>query len=308
MRAKSRRPRLIPARAGKTRTPRATSSSWRAHPRACGENPISSTSSISWRGSSPRVRGKLPGFSSFPHARGLIPARAGKTSTPTSKPSAPRAHPRACGENAFFLRGMRRLMGSSPRVRGKPGPEGHEHPASRLIPARAGKTSRPPVVRGTRSAHPRACGENIECRPECAPDDGSSPRVRGKRACRPGGRRRRRLIPARAGKTGSTRTPCCTRTAHPRACGENPHVRLPNGRIFGSSPRVRGKQRGVGDQDGGSGLIPARAGKTPLHDGPLRGGRAHPRACGENLTPAGRFVIQGGSSPRVRGKRSKRIS
>ena len=91
--------------------------------------------------------------------------------------------------------------------------------------------------------------------------------------------------------------------AHPRACGENRFDTDPLLHADGSSPRVRGKQRGVGDQDGGSGLIPARAGKTPLHDGPLRGGRAHPRACGENAVRVGRRVAQTGSSPRVRGKR-----
>ena len=32
--------------------------------------------------------------------------------------------------------------------------------------------------------------------------------------------------------------------------------------------------------------------------------RAHPRSRGENLTPAGRLVIDGGSSPLTRGKPS----
>ena len=242
MRAKSRRPRLIPARAGKTRTPRATSSSWRAHPRACGENPISSTSSISWRGSSPRVRGKLPGFSSFPHARGLIPARAGKTSTPTSKPSAPRAHPRACGENAFFLRGMRRLMGSSPRVRGKRRVAYDRARGTGLIPARAGKTT-DHMMRGyCASAHPRACGENPAFTAMLAMLAGSSPRVRGKHSRGGGADHFSRLIPARAGKTLCTSAWTVAPSAHPRACGENlwgSEVTVSPG---GSSPRVRGKR------------------------------------------------------------------
>ena len=50
-------------------------------------------------------------------------------------------------------------------------------------------------------------------------------------------------------------------------------------------------------------LIPAHAGKT---DPPIdcRSRRtAHPRSRGENLVPAGRMVIGGGSSPLTRGKR-----
>ena len=51
-----------------------------------------------------------------------------------------------------------------------------------------------------------------------------------------------------------------------------------------------------------AGLIPAWAGKTTVRS--VHGPRmsAHPRVGGENLTPAGRLVIDGGSSPRGRGK------
>ena len=93
-------------------------------------------------------------------------------------------------------------------------------------------------------------------------DNGSSPRVRGKR--REGGLAVLRvgLIPACAGKTWThvLRPPAAT--AHPRVCGENArpaHARPPG---EGSSPRVRGK---LGHILGGRierGLIPACAGKT----------------------------------------------
>ena len=72
--------------------------------------------------------------------------------------------------------------------------------------------------------------------------------------------------------------------------------------MTGSSPRVRGKHAHRASRTDFHGLIPACAGKTR---GPKsRTGRvpAHPRVCGENLTPSGRLVIDGGSSPRVRGK------
>ena len=49
-------------------------------------------------------------------------------------------------------------------------------------------------------------------------------------------------------------------------------------------------------------LIPAHAGKTPDRVPQTQPPRAHPRSRGENLVPAGRMVIGGGSSPLTRGK------
>ena len=92
-------------------------------------------------GSSPRVRGKrVPGPVGAPRRR-LIPARAGKTTAPTPPSPAPPAHPRACGENV--RQGVHGFssVGSSPRVRGKRDPWIRTLSASRLIPARAGKTA-----------------------------------------------------------------------------------------------------------------------------------------------------------------------
>ena len=50
---------LIPARAGKTAAHIQQRVIWRAHPRACGENPKNRAALKGGRGSSPRVRGKL---------------------------------------------------------------------------------------------------------------------------------------------------------------------------------------------------------------------------------------------------------
>ena len=72
-------PRLIPARAGKTRRGPSTDRARPAHPRACGENENLLAAGAGWDGSSPRVRGK-PSIVYTPASRaGLIPARAGKT-------------------------------------------------------------------------------------------------------------------------------------------------------------------------------------------------------------------------------------
>ena len=294
---------LIPARAGKTDYQDQCAERWTAHPRACGENPASCPTPGICAGSSPRVRGKLELDRLHPRSVGLIPARAGKTLCGSARSSSPRAHPRACGENRCAAASRGRGRGSSPRVRGKRGAPSGSMAALRLIPARAGKTPATPPSASSRSAHPRACGENaiVVAYNKCA--WGSSPRVRGKRGggrvCRVAGGH----IPARAGKTLHVRAGGDARPAHPRACGENYVDVVPSMKGFGSSPRVRGKRDGVVGVVVGRRLIPACAGKTPPQPLPVGLARAHPRACGENLAQPVGASDEGGSSPRVRGKR-----
>ena len=176
----------------------------------------------------------------------------------------------------------------------------------RLIPARAGKTAWCGLVEARTTAHPRACGENADDDAGDDAVDGSSPRVRGKRLG--GGMRWRslRLIPARAGKTWGWRRGRRRGGAHPRACGENPPGATEGRRPTGSSPRVRGKQCGRCPTLRRCGLIPARAGKTKPSPSAPANSAAHPRACGENYTPELVMLDEAGSSPRVRGKPSRR--
>ena len=75
--------RLIPARAGKTRHWCDALEGVAAHPRAGGENEAGDEKGATFEGSSPRGRGKLSGAGLGCPGPGLIPARAGKTPTPT---------------------------------------------------------------------------------------------------------------------------------------------------------------------------------------------------------------------------------
>ena len=75
--------------------------------------------------------------------------------------------------------------------------------------------------------------------------------------------------------------------------------------VFGSPPRVRGKQPGEPDDDDAERITPARAGKTSGFDSPRAARRDHPRACGENLSSVLACWIMLGSPPRVRGKRDE---
>ena len=297
--------RLIPACAGKTRRLWAWRPPSPAHPRACGENVLAASSASSTPGSSPRVRGKPPRERAGPPVRGLIPACAGKTRLCSTTCPEPRAHPRACGENARILSRTQWTRGSSPRVRGK-------HPLTRchfssrgLIPARAGKTRSTWRTPSPRQAHPRACGENNGMGEGVVGCFGSSPRVRGKPIEQQFLRARVGLIPARAGKTPSTTSPKKARPAHPRACGENIKTTAPPAIEAGSSPRVRGKRGVSGMGARPRRLIPARAGKTYLRFLRTLMNSAHPRACGENASRAAQSSAATGSSPRVRGKRPR---
>mgnify|MGYP001677537315 CR=1 FL=1 len=301
-----RRPRLIPACAGKTGPTPGRNSPSRAHPRVCGENRASRTVTVVGYGSSPRVRGKRMAPPPHPPQPGLIPACAGKTGVGGEDGGRDGAHPRVCGENGDMGSPQAGGLGSSPRVRGKPIRRQPQVQKVRLIPACAGKTPTPCAAGTPTTAHPRVCGENLPTMLRNASDLGSSPRVRGKRP-RPGPRPpRRRLIPACAGKTEMQGRTHARTAAHPRVCGENRRLRQRLVRDLGSSPRVRGKRDRPRRRRERQRLIPACAGKTAPATTPTRRSRAHPRVCGENIVAAVAALVAAGSSPRVRGKHRRR--
>ena len=171
---------LIPACAGKTALIDAVKAELTAHPRVCGENQPPLTRWAASAGSSPRVRGKHRVVRQAGANRGLIPACAGKTSGCRAWFSGPRAHPRVCGENLRACFRLLRMLGSSPRVRGKRDRPGSRPGLRGLIPACAGKTQSSQITASLTAAHPRVCGENLSDKDARAIGAGSSPRVRGK--------------------------------------------------------------------------------------------------------------------------------
>ena len=129
------------------------------------------------------------------------PARAGKTYHQTRSFRASAAHPHVCGENA--PNGIKNFAdgGSSPRVRGKPGPSAPALNRAGLIPACAGKSTTTQRSQPRSTAHPRMCGENDATDKFQNTLKGSSPRMRGKLPYLNDLMDRGRLIPACAGKT-----------------------------------------------------------------------------------------------------------
>ena len=219
-----------------------------------------------------------------PRAR-IIPARAGQTHADRRQGGRTSDHPRACGANVVARLRGREDHGSSPRVRGKhvqAVPLAHQ---PRIIPARAGQTAKRTETRCRASDHPRACGANYPTVWEATSKNGSSPRVRGKPhgAARP--LHAARIIPARAGQTGTDERRRGAPSDHPRACGANQL----------DARRHHRRRR----------IIPARAGQTQSHHGGLRPGTDHPRACGANAATCFSRSASAGSSPRVRGKRRR---
>ena len=73
-----------------------------------------------------------------------------------------------------------------------------------------------------------------------------------------------RIIPAHAGQTADLVREGVYDADHPRACGANHEAFLPDDVEGGSSPRMRGKLRHVGDDWHVSWIIPAHAGQTAI--------------------------------------------
>ena len=130
--------------------------------------------------------------------------------------------------------------------------------------------------------------------------------MRGKRRASAPSLYSRRIIPARAGQTTAGLTARNTGTDHPRACGANNLSIWTPWPATGSSPRVRGKQRDVGQVAANQRIIPARAGQTLVQKSMTSCNADHPRACGANAQVRFEGGIDHGSSPRVRGKRLRK--
>ena len=309
---------LIPAHAGKTVSIRCHASASPAHPRSRGENPATLRRPHWGGGSSPLTRGKHVNGELGPHVGGLIPAHAGKTARRSSPSTPGQAHPRSRGENHVARGRPIDGEGSSPLTRGKHGNvqvyprAGVAHPRSRgensrVRCSRASHGGSSPLARGKPCvvcvwAHPRSRGENASScgMAKCIP--GSSPLARGKRDRAGDVRPEIGLIPARAGKTIQKAPNVSASRAHPRSRGENlsnsSHMLI----LQGSSPLARGKPVEQGLRGGGSGLIPARAGKTRSRMSGSAPAGAHPRSRGENDTSDANAHDTHGSSPLARGK------
>ena len=176
-----------------------------AHPRSRGEHNLRTPSKLFRSGSSPLARGTLALPPRRRPLRGLIPARAGNTSSRTRLLRPVRAHPRSRGEH--LLGGVVKacVVGSSPLARGTHREGCYPARAGGLIPARAGNTPQHVMTRVEGWAHPRSRGEHVESKPPPVTSPGSSPLARGTPGTSTNRSRNGGLIPARAGNTEGLR-------------------------------------------------------------------------------------------------------
>ena len=132
--------RIIPARAGFTVNDKWTADLCKDHPRSRGVYPGLFTPHYQRHGSSPLARGLRPAAYCEGGEQGIIPARAGFTSSCPSGALTPRDHPRSRGVYWPWVARRAAAAGSSPLARGLPGRGHRGSRALRIIPARAGFT------------------------------------------------------------------------------------------------------------------------------------------------------------------------
>ena len=191
------------------------------------------------------MRGKVAGSVIIGVLLGITPAYAGKRPGWADSGCQRGDHPRVCGEKARLGRFWLSAWGSPLRVRGK---AGLSHGCLVLVgitPARAGKSvSRRPRWTHT-GDHPRVCGEKLFQSPLLRSVRGSPPRVRGKGNDVGCLRQVHGITPAHAGKSAVKRSSASLSKDHPRVCGEKELNSTEQLRLWGSPPRMRGKEQTV---------------------------------------------------------------
>ena len=212
--------RITPAYAGKSAKDLPTLSSWRDHPRVCGEKSQKGIQETDKVGSPPRMRGKEVQCPSHLSAKGITPAYAGKRSATTAMQQISWDHPRVCGEKETDERWHQTVTGSPPRMRGKACAPVLECQYRRITPAYAGKSGLVTPHVPERKDHPRVCGEKPDKYGIGSYLTGSPPRMRGKGILRVVLFATRRITPAYAGKRFIPYAWYGRRQDHPRVCGE----------------------------------------------------------------------------------------
>ena len=131
--------------------------------------------------------------------------------------------------------------------------------------------------------------------------EGSSPLARGLLEEVEANRHPVRIIPARAGFTGSPVVALQPHQDHPRSRGVYLVLRAVWLSVGGSSPLARGLPAPGARCSPPAGIIPARAGFTLRPCSPSVGARDHPRSRGVYCAWCSMLASRGGSSPLARG-------
>ena len=297
---------IIPARAGFTRRRHRDWVRRADHPRSRGVYRVSPGACRRPSGSSPLARGLRADSGGRSEVVGIIPARAGFTCGSPRIPVRAADHPRSRGVYDGRRRRRRPRAGSSPLARGLPGIPRRAVLAARIIPARAGFTSRPRLGGSRLRDHPRSRGVYMTTTRPGSPPSGSSPLARGLLGLLPGLGVVVRIIPARAGFTSPAPGERIAAADHPRSRGVYAHDGSGSSAGIGSSPLARGLPPPTYYVTHTMWIIPARAGFTGfgVHRSVPFGD--HPRSRGVYMPPCQRCLRRAGSSPLARGLPERR--
>ena len=111
---------------------------------------------------------------------GITPAYAGKSRQHRTWFYGRWDHPRVCGEKHTYQQGIERMLGSSPRMRGKGVKARYERVRVGITPAYAGKSRDNRKLGPRPEDHPRICGEKAAAHVLLFAMLGSPPHMRGK--------------------------------------------------------------------------------------------------------------------------------
>ena len=195
-----RRPRITPARAGKSPPLLQTHSNRGDHPRACGEKSTGLMCQGGEIGSPPHTRGKALVLPHCPGVPGITPAHAGKRSRSLIHSPGREDHPRTRGEKFLIFTKRGRKMGSPPHTRGKVRALRDVLCVHGITPAHAGKSGAVDVGAMQMRDHPRTRGEKLSSTSRYTALLGSPPHTRGKAYRSTALCRVARITPAHAGK------------------------------------------------------------------------------------------------------------
>ena len=251
--------------------------------------------------SPPLARGALDRALGQPRRRGLTPACAGSTATPSRRGWACRTHPRLRGEHARVVGVRSAGEDSPPLARGAHDGIGRAGIGGGLTPACAGSTPTARNLRRRTWTHPRLRGEHGRWITTSTASWDSPPLARGAHPVGARGDALAGLTPACAGSTLPGSSPRPRRRTHPRLRGEHFFAVGDGEADEDSPPLARGAPPAWHAQQCLRGLTPACAGSTPPTSRARRGPRTHPRLRGEHPTPITTALGDGDSPPLARG-------
>ena len=172
---------IIPARAGFTRSRARSGRSLPDHPRSRGVYTTAPSHLVSAIGSSPLARGLQPQREPASSGCRIIPARAGFTFLSSTGLLCPGDHPRSRGVYKPKNGSNDLSFGSSPLARGLRQPDPQQEQGAGIIPARAGFTLTPRMMKLWSRDHPRSRGVYLFSSSAVGAFLGSSPLARGLR-------------------------------------------------------------------------------------------------------------------------------